>query len=133
MSKNLEMSNLLDLYGCLLTEKQFNIMDMYYNDDLSLGEIAEDLHISRQGVHDTVKRGEETITDYENKLGLYAQQNAYLKQLNEFKSLAMKIFEECEKVSFSQQIAEKTTILLKNLDKQLNEFDNSGMIEKEDI
>ena len=133
MSKNLEMSNLLDLYGCLLTEKHFNIMDMYYNDDLSLGEIAEDLHISRQGVHDTVKRGEETITDYENKLGLYAQQNAYLKQLNEFKSLAMEIFEECEKVSFSQKIAEKTTVLLENLDKQLNEFDNSGMIEKEDI
>ena len=45
----------------------------------------------------------------------------------------MEIFEECEKVSFSQKIAEKTTVLLENLDKQLNEFDNSGMIEKEDI
>lgn len=132
MSKNLEMSNLLDLYGCLLTEKQFNIMDMYYNDDLSLGEIAEDLNISRQGVHDTVKRGEETVTEYENKLGLYAQQNAYFEQLKEFKSQAAEIFEECKKVSFSNKIADKTAALLKNINDKLDEFDNSCMIERED-
>ena len=48
MSKNLEICRLLDLYGALLTEKQFDIMDFYYNDDLSLGEIADHYEISRQ-------------------------------------------------------------------------------------
>ena len=47
MSKNLQNSVLLDLYGCLLTDKQNEIMDLYYNDDLSLGEIAAQLDISR--------------------------------------------------------------------------------------
>lgn len=55
MSKNLQNSVLLDLYGCLLTDKQNEIMDLYYNDDLSLGEIAAQLDISRQGVHDAIK------------------------------------------------------------------------------
>ena len=55
MSKNLQNSVLLDLYGCLLTDKQNEIMDLYYNDDLSLGEIAAQLDISRQGVHDARK------------------------------------------------------------------------------
>ena len=70
MSKNLDMCRLLDLYGGLLTEKQFDIMDLYYNDDLSLGEIADHYDISRQGVHDAIKRGDEALAEYEAKLGL---------------------------------------------------------------
>lgn len=70
MSKNLQNSVLLDLYGCLLTDKQNEIMDLYYNDDLSLGEIAAQLDISRQGVHDAIKKCETAMADYEEKLGL---------------------------------------------------------------
>ena len=70
MSKNLGMCQLLDLYGGLLTEKQRDIMDMYYNDDFSLGEIADHYDISRQGVHDAIKRGDEALEEYESKLGL---------------------------------------------------------------
>ncbi|MBO5449247.1 MAG: putative DNA-binding protein [Ruminococcus sp.] len=129
MSKNLEMNNLLDLYGALLTEKQLNIMDMYYNDDLSLGEIAEQCGISRQGVHDTVKRCEETVAEYEKKLGLYAAQKAYVEELKEFKAQALDIFNECKRISLSRPIAEKTIVLLENLDSKLEDYDTAGFVE----
>ena len=63
MSKNLQNSVLLDLYGCLLTDKQNEIMDLYYNDDLSLGEIAAQLHITRLRVHDSIKKSQPAIAD----------------------------------------------------------------------
>lgn len=129
MAKNLEMCDLLDLYGVMLTEKQFDVMDMYYNDDLSLGEIAAQLGISRQGVHDTIKRGDETINDYEEKLGLYSSQRAYVNELREIKALAMDIFEECKAKNYAKTIAQKTIVLLENLDKKLEDYDNSEYLE----
>lgn len=131
MSKNLEMNNLLDLYGCLLTDKQLNIMNMYYNEDLSLGEIAQQFQISRQGVHDAVKRCEEAIEDYEEKLGLYASQKAYVSELKEFKAQALEIFEECKKINLSRHIAEKTIVLLENLDSKLEDYDTSPYLDEE--
>lgn len=73
MDKKLMVSILLDFYGALLSEKQQEIMDYYYNDDLSLSETADNIGITRQGVHDTVKRTEQTLYEMENKLGLYAK------------------------------------------------------------
>ena len=70
MSKNFEVSALLDYYGMLLTDKQREAVEYYYNDDLSLGEIAENLGISRQGVRDSIKRSEAVLYEAENKLGL---------------------------------------------------------------
>lgn len=68
--KSYEDSLLLDFYGNLLTEKMRTTLDMYLNDDLSLAEIAEEEEISRQGVHDKVKRGLAQLNGYELKLGL---------------------------------------------------------------
>ena len=68
--KSYEDSLLLDFYGNLLTDKMRATLDMYLNDDLSLAEIAEDEEISRQGVHDKVKRALVQLKDYEDKLGL---------------------------------------------------------------
>lgn len=70
MAKNLEIAYLLDFYGDMLTEKQRNAIDLYYNDDLSLAEIAQAADISRQGVRDNIKRAEQILTELEEKLGL---------------------------------------------------------------
>ncbi len=70
MEKNLKYSNLLSIYGGLLTDKQLETMEYYYDEDLSLGEIAENTGISRQGVRDFIKRAEELLDMYEEKLGL---------------------------------------------------------------
>lgn len=71
-----EMSMLLDYYGSLLTQKQKTYFDLYYNQDLSLAEIAEQEGISRQGVHDTICRTEAILNDMERATGCVARANA---------------------------------------------------------
>lgn len=61
MEKNVKISVLCDLYGNLLTEKQFEFIDDYYNKDLSLSEIAENKNITRQAVRDNIKKGEKSF------------------------------------------------------------------------
>ncbi|MBR6872786.1 MAG: YlxM family DNA-binding protein [Ruminococcus sp.] len=129
MDKNLSMSDLLDIYGELLTEKQRDMLELYYNDDLSLAEIAEHYEISRQGVHDSIKRGEEALNEYERVLGLHRQQETYKAELMHYKELALEVFEECKKNSFARNIAEKTITLLETLDEKLEAFDNSKYFE----
>lgn len=68
-----KISLLLDFYGQMLTKRQFEILDLHYNSDYSLGEIAEELDISRQGVYDNIKRGKAALFDMENKLGLVSR------------------------------------------------------------
>lgn len=71
--KNLSIGYLLDFYGELLPERKRSVMDMYYNEDLSLAEIAAEIGISRQGVRNIIKKSEEELLFYENKLGLAAR------------------------------------------------------------
>ena len=68
--KNLRLSVLFDAYGALLTSDQQNMFDLYYNEDLSLAEIAEHTGLSRQGVRYAIKHAEESLINYEEKLGL---------------------------------------------------------------
>ena len=70
MPKNLEISILLDYYGQMLTEKQREVAQLYYNEDLSLAEIAEVKGITRQGVRDAIKRAEQQLLEMEERLGL---------------------------------------------------------------
>lgn len=70
MSKNLDIIMLFDFYRNILTEKQIEVVDLYYNEDLSLAEISEHLNITRQGVRDNIKRAESTLIDMEEKLHL---------------------------------------------------------------
>ena len=69
MEKNVKISILLDIYGKMLTEKQYSLLDDYYNNDLSLSEIAENEEITRQAVRDNLKKGEKNLFEYEEKLG----------------------------------------------------------------
>ena len=71
--KNLKIGFLLDFYGDVLTERRRTVLDYYYNDDLSLAEIADEIGISRQGVRDLIKNAEEELYFYEEKLGLAAR------------------------------------------------------------
>ncbi len=65
-----EISLLLDFYEELLSERKRNVLSMYYNEDLSLSEIADEIGISRQGVRDLIKKAEEELNNLEEKLGL---------------------------------------------------------------
>ena len=68
--KNLHYVLLLDCYGSLLTEKQRELLDGYYNEDLSLSELAEPRGISRQAVHDSIRRGEHQLEQLEEQMGI---------------------------------------------------------------
>ncbi len=70
MPKDLNYSRLLDLYGKMLTEKQSDALDFYYNEDLSLSEISENLNISRQGAMDIIHRAQNQLDALEDKLRL---------------------------------------------------------------
>lgn len=83
LDKKVAIAYMLDFYGAFLTEKQCNLMNIYYEQDLSLSEIAEQEGISRQGVHDTLKRGEKALSDIEEKLGIldrYLRTREYLEK-----------------------------------------------------
>ena len=87
MPKNLEFSVLLDVYGALLTPKQFQVMELYYNEDYSLAEIAQTMGITRQGVHDAEKKSEKLLLGYEEKLGLCSRFRQVKTDLEEIRSI----------------------------------------------
>lgn len=91
MAKNLEISLLLDFYGDVLTEKQRDVMEQYYNDDLSLAEIADNFGITRQGVRDSIKRGEGIILELEEKVGFAKRYRAVQQGISQLESLARDI------------------------------------------
>ncbi len=83
MDKHIEVSMLWEIYGKLLTQKQYEVLNDYYNEDLSLSEIAENYNISRQGVRDIIKKGENKLFEYEEKLSIMkkSQENEKTIQL----------------------------------------------------
>jgi predicted DNA-binding protein YlxM (UPF0122 family) len=90
--KNLEVAVLLDYYSGLLTDKQRDVIDLYYNEDLSLGEIAECENITRQGVRDSIKRGEQVLFEMEAALKL-------AEKSKKLRSIAGRLSEAAEKLS----------------------------------
>ena len=80
MDKNVEICLLLDFYGNLLTDRQKEIMTLYYEDNLSLTEVACELSISKQGVSDSIKRSEKILYETEEKLQLLKQHLANEKK-----------------------------------------------------
>ena len=70
VTKAVRVGRLLDLYGPLLTDRQRQFMKLHYEDDLSFGEIAKEFTVSRQAIHDAVKHAEQSLEEYDQKLGL---------------------------------------------------------------
>jgi uncharacterized protein len=84
LEKTTRMNYLYDFYQSLLTPKQSSYMSLYYLDDFSLGEIAEEYNVSRQAVYDNIKRTEAMLEEYEEKLLLFnkfQERNEILAQL----------------------------------------------------
>lgn len=81
MDKKIEISILCQIYGKLLTEKQYQLIEDYYNRDLSLSEIAENNHITRQAARDNIKKGEKNLLEYESALELMKQTLANEKKI----------------------------------------------------
>lgn len=83
IEKTNRMNFLFDFYQALLTEKQRTYMELYYLDDLSLGEIAESYKVSRQAVYDNIRRTEAMLEEYEEKLKLFEKFQQRQEILNE--------------------------------------------------
>lgn len=77
------MALLYDFYGDILTDRQKEFYDLYYNEDLSLSEIAENYGISRQGVRDVIVRAEGTLNELEDKTGIIRRFHVMQDQLKE--------------------------------------------------
>ncbi|ADU27588.1 YlxM family DNA-binding protein [Ethanoligenens harbinense] len=114
--KNLEISFLLDFYGEILTEKQREVIELYYNDDLSLAEIAEHAGITRQGVRDAIKRGESTLLFMEEKLGLAAKFDAMQGTLSSIDRDAAEIASRSERYCVSHEIGDLARRIQKTVD-----------------
>ncbi len=83
MEKRVELNRLLDFYGGLLTDHRREIMKMYFEEDLSLQEIADSMNITRQGVHDAIGKAQKQLEEYENKLGLLKRYQFLQRALTE--------------------------------------------------
>ena len=94
IEKNLQIGLLCDFYGKMLTEKQLSAIIMYYDDDLSLAEIAVQTGITRQGVRDCIKKGEAILLDMEEKLGLAEKFTRLREGMDEIRAAAEDIREQ---------------------------------------
>ncbi|HEX2937684.1 MAG TPA: YlxM family DNA-binding protein [Ruminiclostridium sp.] len=104
--KDLSVSLLMDFYGEILTQKQREVIELYYDEDLSLSEIAETAKITRQGVRDCIKRGEVTLREMEQKLKLVSRFSSRQEVLRKISSAAAKIQEINASYRFSKEIGE---------------------------
>lgn len=112
LAKDLNIALLLDFYGELLTEKQRDMIELYYDEDLSLGEIAETAKITRQGVRDSIKRGEQQLFEYEEKLGLAAKFQKISELLEKIDNLANDINKESTTYNYSRNISIRSEMIM---------------------
>ena len=120
MAKDLSISILLDFYGDMLTEKQREVIELYYNADLSLAEISGLSGITRQGVRDSIKRAEAQLREYEEKLGLARRFVEIQAGLDEITRCAQDISIYNDKFLGSAEV-EKRTARICELASQLND------------
>lgn len=105
--KDMQISLLLDFYGDILSDRRREMTALYYNDDLSLSEIAEITGISRQGVRDAVKKSEAELLELEDKLGLAGRYEDLRKQIAKISADLKEIQSESEETASKIQVIAK--------------------------
>ena len=114
MANNVEITILLDFYGDMLTAKQRDFINLYYNDDLSLAEIAENEGITLQGVRDAIKRAEGQLYTMESRLGFVRKWNGIKTTLGDIINCAEEISDYNLNHGLSREIND-TTVKIKSL------------------
>ncbi len=117
MEKNVEISLLFSFYGKMLTERQADTIDFYYNEDLSLSEVGTELGISRQGVRDNLKRAEAILYDTEERLGLAKRFLGIKSKLSEIDRIIAEIERSPEAKTLSVSIKKQINNILTIIEK----------------
>ncbi len=112
MDEKVKISILCDLYGKLLTQKQYEFLNDYYNNDLSLSEIAENNEITRQAVRDIIKKGEKKLFKYEEKL-------SFMKRMSNQEKKIQQVLSELSKIQ-KDSSDKKVANILETVKKELN-------------
>ena len=118
-SQAYRMAMLFDFYGDVLTDRQKEFYDLYYNEDLSLGEIAENYNITRQGVRDVIVRAEAILTSLEDKTGLIKRFHTMRSQLEQVRQDLRRVaelsarYDDGELETLVSRILDTTDTLLK--------------------
>ncbi len=113
MSKDLYYSTLLDVYGKTLNKRQLDIMTAYYNEDLSLSEIADNMQVSKQGVRDIIKRAETHLMQLEMQL-------LFIEKARSREKLLIDIVKNIEEISLSVQEMEQQSANHSNIKERLD-------------
>ncbi len=111
VEKKVEVSILCQIYGKLLTEKQYEVINDYYNNDYSLSEIAENNNITRQAVRDMIKKGESKLFEFEEKLLI-------MKKMRDQEKQIQSVIEELNKIKDTSS-DKKIEKILNNVTKEL--------------
>ena len=120
MAKNMDLALLFDFYGDMLTDKQRDVIELYYEDDLSLAEIAENAGITRQGVRDSIKRAEGQLLEMEERLGLARRFKKMREGISAIQEAARDISAVNDRFGYSREIAERARHI-QDLARQLEE------------
>ena len=115
MEKNVEISMLCQIYGKVLTEKQYEVLNDYYNNDLSLSEIAENNNITRQAVRDIIKKSENKLYELEKNIGFMKKSLEEEKSVNEI----INLLDELKKDLVASKKSDK---IINQIKKQLNQI-----------
>ena len=107
--KDLNIGFLLDFYGDVLKDRRREALDLYYNNDMSLSEIAVEMDISRQGVRDLIKKAEEELLFYEERLGL-------AKKFENAQKQAARVLDLCENRAEHTVLEEEIRLLIKTVE-----------------
>ena len=130
MEKNVEISMLCQIYGKVLTEKQYEVLNDYYNNDLSLTEIAENNNITRQAVRDIIKKGENKLYELEENIGflkkMLKEEEILVniqKQLDEIEKITnYKNSKTINSINKENDQKKKEIELIKNIKKQIQKI-----------